>query len=468
MATSSVPGNNSSEYASYMATQLAGRYTEDTQALLTEKTKAAAAVASGITKLNSALGAFDSSLVALTAKKSVLANSATFSSTVGTAVAGPAAVAGTYSFYVEQLATAGQISYGGLTDTAAAGSGSLNVVLADGTNFNVNLVNADKNLDGTLTAQEVAGAINTAAGNNATVTASTLTVNGATTLVLSSNATGADNAASLDTTGVTNLALKAMFDDVSQQTQLVTAKDAIVWVGPQGTGTKMQQASNTYAVVDDVKMTFTSAQAVGAAPVTLTVAPDSAATKSNVQSFVDAFNKLNAVLDELGYVGDIAANKAPGPFANDAGLKALRARMQDLLRKPVGGQSLATFGITAQRDGTVAVDSTRLAKTIAANPEALDNIFGTASLANTSALLGGLDKLVNQWTSSVKGQIGQRRSSNDRLQVSLTDRQVTLDNQYNNAYKRYLAQFTQLQSLQNQMAQNTGLFDALFSSSKDT
>ncbi|CAN7285444.1 flagellar filament capping protein FliD [Pseudoduganella sp. LjRoot289] len=465
---STVPGTNSSEYASYMATQLAGRYTEETQALLTDKTKAAAAVASGITKLNSALGTFDSSLLALTAKKSVLANSATFSSTVGTATAGPAAVAGTYSFYVEQLATAGQISYGGLSDTAAAGSGSLNVVLADGTNFNVNLVNADKNLDGTLTAQEVASAINTAADNNSTVTASTLTVNGATTLVLSSNATGVDNAASLDTSGVTNLALKAMFDDVAQQTQLVTARDAIVWVGPQGTGTKMQQASNTYAVVDDVKMTFTSAQAVGAPPVTLTVAPDSSATQSNVQSFVDAFNKLNAVLDELGFVGDIANNKAPGPFANDAGLKALRNRMQELLRKPVGGQSLATFGITAQRDGTVAVDGTRLAKTIAANPAALDTIFGTASLANTSALLGGLDKLMSQWTSSVKGQIGQRRTSNERLQTSLTDRQVTLDRQYNNAYKRYLQQFTQLQSLQNQMSQNTGLFDAMFSNSKDS
>eukprot|EP01036_Dinobryon_divergens_P042185 gene42184-56029_t len=51
------------------------------------------------------------------------------------APAGPAAVAGTYSFYVEQLATAGQIAYGGISDTAAAGSGSLNVVLADGTVF---------------------------------------------------------------------------------------------------------------------------------------------------------------------------------------------------------------------------------------------------------------------------------------------------------------------------------------------
>jgi flagellar hook-associated protein 2 len=451
-----------------MATQLATRYTEDAQTLLTAKTGAATLQAAGISKLSSALSAFDSSLLAISAKKSVLSNSATFSAEVGTATAGPTAVAGNYNFYVEQLATAGQVAYGGLSDSAAAGSGSLNVVLADGTNFNVNLVNADKNLDGTLSAQEVATAINLAADNDSSVTASTLTVNGATTLVLTSNATGAANSASLDTSGVTNLALKAMFDDVSQRKQLVAAQDAVVWVGAQGTGTKMQQASNTFAVVDDVKMTFTKAQAVGAAPVSLTVKPDTSGTQANVQAFVDAYNKLNAVLDELTYVGDTANKKAPGAFANDAGLNALRLRMQGMLRQPVNGTSLPVYGIVAKRDGTLELDSKQLAKSVALNPDGLDKIFGTGNLGNASALLGGLDKLLGTWTSSVNGQIGQRRTSNDRLQKSLGDRQVTLDGQFNNAYKRYAAQFTTLQKLQGQMSQNTGIFDALFGNNKDS
>ena len=471
MATS-VPGSGSADYPAYMATQLATRYTEASQVLLDDKSKLASSGASGISKLSSAMSTFTSSLLAMTTKQSVLANTAGFSSDVGTATAGAAAAAGTYNFYVEQLATAGQIAYGGITDTAAAGSGSLNVVLADGTNFNVNLVNADKNLDGTLTAQEVATAINMAADNNSTVTAATMTVNGATSLVLTSSATGVDKAATIDASNVTSASLKAELEDAGTQTQLVTAQDAVVWVGaPDGnpaSPNRMQQASNTYAVVNDVKMTFTKAQGVGDAPVTLTVKPDSAGTKANVQAFVDAYNQLNKVLDELTFVGDTPNNKAPGPFANDAGLKALRSRMQDMLRAQTDGVSLPVFGITAQRDGTLALNADRLAKSIAANPETLDKIFGTSSLNNTSALLGGLDQLLKTWTNSVDGYIGVRREANERLQSTLTTRQTALDNLFNNSYKRYLQQFTTLQQLQNQMSQNTGLFDALFSSSKDT
>jgi flagellar hook-associated protein 2 len=471
MATTSVPGSSSPDYPAYMASQLATRYTEASQALLDDKTKAASSGASGISKLSSAMSTFSSAMLAMTTKKSVLANAATFSSDLGTATAGPAAVAGTYNFYVEQLATAGQIAYGGITDTAAAGSGSLNVVLADGTNFNVNLVNADKNLDGNLTAQEVATAINLAADNNSTVTASTMTVNGSTTLVLTSNGTGVDNAATIDASGVTSASLKAQLQNAGTQTQLVTAQDAVVWLGaPDGnpaSPNRMQQASNTFAVVNDVKMTFTKAQGVGDAPVTLTVKADNAGTKANVQAFVDAYNQLTKVLDELTFVGDTPNNKAPGPFANDAGLKALRSRMQDLLRKETAGVSLPVFGITAQRDGTLAVNADRLAKGIATSPDTLDKIFGTASLNDTSALLGGLDKLLKTWTNSVDGFIGVRREANERLQTSLVDRQSALDNLFNNSYKRYLQQFTTLQQLRDQMAQNTSMFDALFSNSKD-
>jgi len=467
MATS-VPGSGSADYPSYMAAQLATRYTEATQTLLTDKTKAATTAGSGITKLSSAMSTFSSSLLALSGKKSVLANAATLSGDIGSATAGPAAVAGSYSFYVEQLATAGQIAYGGITDTAAAGAGSLNVVLADGTNFNVNLVNADKNLDGNLTAQEVATAINTAADNDSSVTASTMTVNGSTSLVLTSSATGVDKAATIDATNVGG-PLKAMLEDPATQTQLVTAQDAVVWVGAPGGDpqNRMQQASNTFAVVNDVKMTFTKAQTDGV-PATLTVAADNAGTKANVQAFVDAYNQLNAVLDELSYVGDIANNKAAGPLANDAGLKALRARMQTMMRNSVDGASLPIYGITAQRDGTLAVNADRLAKSIAANPEGLDKIFGTDDLSNANTLLGGLDLQMKNWTNSVDGFIGERRTANERLQDRLVDRQAALDSLFDNSYKRYLQQFTTLQQVQNQMAQNTGLFEALFSNSKDT
>jgi flagellar hook-associated protein 2 len=80
-------------------------------------------------------------------------------------------------------------------------------------------------------------------------------------------------------------------------------------------------------------------------------------------------------------------------------------------------------------------------------------------------VLGGLSKLMDQWTDTTKGQIATRKDSNSKLQTALTTRQAVLDTQYDNAYKRYLMQFTQLQSLQSQMSNTGSMFEALFNKS---
>ena len=63
------------------------------------------------------------------------------------------------------------------------------------------------------------------------------------------------------------------------------------------------------------------------------------------------------------------------------------------------------------------------------------------------------------------GYIGSRKEAVTKLQSTLTDRQAVLKNQFDNAYNRYLAQFTQLQSLQSQMSGTTSMFEAMFSKS---
>ncbi|HEU4844550.1 MAG TPA: flagellar filament capping protein FliD [Burkholderiaceae bacterium] len=449
------------------ATNLANAYIAGNKAILDDQTSTANATATALGTLGTAMSAFQSALSALASSTtSVTANSAVFSNTaIGTASAKASAVAGTYSFYVEQLATAGQVSYGNVPDnTVAASAGTLNVTLADGSSFQINLANADTDHDNILSTKEVAAAINIAAGNNSRVTASTLNINGQTTLVLSANQTGASNAVSLDASGVTDATLQTQLSAGNQKT-VVTANDAIVWVGAQGTGTKVQQASNTYNLIDNVSMTFTKAQAVGDAPVTLTVANDASATKANVQKFIDAYNALNTVLNTLTLAADASKKSNSGPFAADAGVTALRNRMLAAVRTVgANGQSLVAYGITAQRDGSLVLDSTKLtlSKAIAANPTGLDTLFGSVT-AGTGAL-GALDKLLGKWTDITHGQISTRKTSVTKLQSALTDRQAVLQNQYDSAYKRYLTQFTALQQLQAQMNNNSNLFSALFSS----
>lgn len=446
------------------ATGLANNYVGPTKAILDAQAAKAKATSSALTTLGSALSAFQGALAGLTSgTKSVTANAATMSNTaVATASANSKAVAGTYSFYVEQLATAGQVSYN-VADSIATNAGSLNIALADGSTFQVALTNADSDLDGKLSAKEIAAAVNVAATNNSRVSASTMTVNGVSKLVLTSTQTGANNAvASIDVSGLGDPALQA---DLSAQTVLSAASNAIVWIGGQN-GTKIEQASNTITAIDDVSFTVTQAQAANAAPVTLTVAPDKSGTAANVQTFVTAYNTLLGVMNTLTASGVDSADGSAAALHGDAGLASLRDRLGSALRAATGGQSLINFGIAAGRDGMLTLDTARLNKTVGANPAALDALFGKAGVgaAAGTGVLGAMNKLASGWTNVTSGYIGARKTVATKQQSDVTDRLASLEVQFNSAYKRYLTQFTKLQELQASMTSTSNLFTAMFSS----
>jgi flagellar hook-associated protein 2 len=179
---------------------------------------------------------------------------------------------------------------------------------------------------------------------------------------------------------------------------------------------------------------------------------------------VDAYNKLKAAVDGLVSPGDTASGGAAGAFAGDSGVRAQRDRLVSLVRG-TGATSLAVFGIIATREGTLSVDSTKLTKALAANPTGLDTLVGNSG-ATPTGIAGKLDTYLKMWTNST-GQINSRKEAVTKLQATLTDRQTALDRQYDSAYARYLAQFTQLQTIQSSMSYNTSLFDAMFSSSKE-
>lgn len=462
MASTTATGGVKYDPAS-TAAALAESFMSGRQDALTTQTKRNAATTSALTTLKAALKTYQASLAALSTQKSMISQTATFgSSGYGTASATSTAIAGTYSFFVDQLASASQVSFGNLADTPA-GTGTLVV-----NGFSVDLGTADKDADGTLTPKELAAAINAAPLNASSVSASILTVNGQTQMVLTSSATGAASQITLDTSGVVNgdPTLVDLLNDPANVTNLAVGQDAIVYLGSKDTGTMMTQASNTFNVIDQVTMTFTKAQAAADAPLTLTVGTDSSATTANVQGFVDAYNKLKGVLDGLTSVGDPKKGIPAAVLANDGPLSVLRTRMLDILRTSVPGvtQTLAGYGITSGRDGLLTLNPSKLASGLALSPTGLDALIGSTGTATSMA--GKLDKVMNSWSHSITGQLTTRQAVSSKMQVTLEKRQSELDDQYNSAYKRYLAQFTQLQTLQSQMDSNVNMFDAMFDSKK--
>lgn len=443
------------------ATALAEKYVASRRDMLASQTAQAAATERGLTTLGSAISAFQTSLAALTGTgKTLYAQSVTFSDAAfGSGTASAAAPAGTYAFFVKQLATPSQVAFAGLTgDTGAAGL--LGVDMGGVEAFNIDLAAADSDGDGTLSTRELAAAINAAPANAGKITASVITTGTTSELVLSSKQTGADTTITLDTSALTGAPNLVAANAPGAMRTLTVARNAIVHVGAES-GTPIEQASNTFTNIEGVTMTFTKAQASGAAPVTITAGANTAATTANVQAFITAYNTLKTGLAKLIFPGDPSAGSAAGTFATDGGVRALHDRLVGLVR-PAGGASLASFGIIAAKDGTLELRADRLASQLALTPTGLDKLIGSTGAASPSGIANELNKYLKSWNDAASGQIVQRKSATQNLQSTLSEREALIDGQYNTAYQRYLAQFTQLQTLQGVMNQNVSLFDALF------
>ena len=438
-----------------MATQLATLYTQGTQDIITRDSKSADATNAGYTRLRSALSAFNTAMDALSGKKGLVKNSLSFAgSSAATGSAAASAQPGTYSFFVEAVASNHQVAFADLPAVPVATGGPLVIQQADGSSFNVNLLMADADGNGTISQTEIARAINQASGNAGKVTAQVVNTGNGSQLILSSGASGEDGAITVDASGLPAGALKDALS--ATPNELAQARDAVVWLGDQGSGVRIQQASNTVTAIDGVTLNLTRPMSTGDAPATLTVAADDAGTAENVRGFVNAFNTLQGVINDLTKTDINAATR--GVFASDSGVRALRTRLNDILRQDFNGVRLSELGISTDRQGALTFDAAKLEKKLDAMPDALDKAFGSSSLSAPSGVLGSMNTYLKTWLDSGSGQIKRRQDSVQTMQRDITNRQSRLDEQFAMSYERYLLQFTQLQSLMGQLNQTSGMF----------
>ncbi len=446
-----------------MASELANAYVAGAQKLLTSQSQKAQTTSTALGKLQSALSAFETAMGGLSTRKGLVQRTATLSG-AGSAISGATATSSaqpaSHQVFVEQVATVHQIAFEDLPAVPVALGGPLVVQLGDGSQFSVDLTTADQNSDGTISHAEIARAINLAELNQGKVSASIASSGGQTHLVLSAGASGAQASVSLDASGLPASALKTA---LASGHTLVAAQDAVVWLGAQGSGLRLQQATNSFTAIEGVTLTLAQPMATGSAPATVTVANDNSATTEKLQAFVNAYNTLEKALDELTALGKEGA--ASAAFASDASVRALRSRLSNALRLEVGGTRLMDFGISTSRDGAISLDSAKLGRALQAQPEKLDALFGHTGLVGASGVLGALQAAADSWTDTTTGQIKRRQDQLQVTQKRIAERQDRLEMQYENAYQRYLAQFTRLQNLQSQMSETSGLFATMGASS---
>lgn len=350
------------------------------------------------------------------------------------------ASAGSYSLEVSQLAQA-QTSVSGVAvpATTVFGTGTLAIKVGSKDAVNITLADGD---DTTLAG--IASKINDA---GAGVVATVVTDSTGQRLMLRGSTTGSETAFTVTaSSGFATAPAGSLGFTATQNAQDTKAKL---------NGLDITSATRDFAdVVSGLKFTA-SKVTTATGPVGITVTSDTATTKKNIQTFVDAYNAINdLVSSSTKYDVD---SKSAGLLQGDATALNLQNMLRNVIGSSTAGGAFATLsdiGIAVQRGGALKVDSAKLDKSLAADAAGVKNLFANAS-ADDSAK--GLAVRLKALTTQMLSFDGTFNAKTDAL--TSADKRNGVEQDKVNARaaaleKRLNAQYT---ALDKQMASLTSL-----------
>lgn len=386
--------------------------------------------------LNSSLASFQTALgnLSTSTKFNVQATSVS-DSTVFSATANGQATNGSYTVNVTQLAQNHKLATAGFANTTdVVGSGTLTIDFGTydttGNSFTPNPATTSKTIaipSGSNSLQGIRDAINAA---NVGVTASIVNDGSASgnRLVMTSTNSGAansikvsvadDDSNNLDDTGLSALAFDPTLTSGSGKnlTQLQTAQNALLNVD----GIAISKPSNV--VSDAVQGVTLNLLKVSTSAVNLGVNTDSTAIATSVNAFVTAYNNLNTTIRNLTKFDSTTPTNS-GALMGDATTRSIATQVKNVVTSAVATdgafKSLSQIGVAFQRDGSLAVDSTKLQAAIAQSPADIAKLF--ANSATTS------DSQISYTGSSSKTLSGTYAITVTQLGSSSVDTQGTIN-----------------------------------------
>lgn len=420
-----------------MAKQLAGFDVQTLQSQLKTQKARLTAQQNALKSLKSNLTDFRTSLTNLNKSSSgMLKTSASMSAeNMAKATTTSDARKGTYNLFIEQLASSHQVAYDGLKDDDVKNAtGSMNI--------EINGKSIAIDMDGVDSLAGLAKAINGMDGNPG-VTASLVRTGGEVRLMLSSDKSGAENA-------ITLTGQPAAMNSVSS---ISAAQDSIVYLGdPQNGGMQITNSTNTLTnLIDGVTLELNQTHKTGDAPLRINVGVDNTETQAQINTFVESYNKLVTALGALTASGSSSTDR--GAFAGDASITSLRRELNDMLRTSIDGLDITQFGLSADKDGKLTLDSDKLKEKLTDDPGKLNAFFN-----GNGGLLKKMDKSLDRLLSITSGDIKSREETNRRRETELSDRSDKISTRYDTAYNRYLQQFTRMQSVLQQMNNTASMF----------
>ena len=283
------------------------------------------------------------------------------------------------------------------------------------------------------------------------VTASLVNDSTGTRLVLRSSDTGASNAFRVTATtsgppapGQTSLDMLGADPSGAGATGMSVkqpAQDALFTVD----GLELSSASNR--VTDAVDGITLELRREGPDPVEVQVASDTDTLKAAVKKLVDAYGAVNALVAEnTRYDPD---TKSAGTLQGDFNVNAIQSRLRAVLQQSVAGVAsggfsrLSDVGITLQRNGSLAIDESRLVAALA-KPEQVGKLFTAADPdPSKTGMAHRFNKVVFDMLAT-EGTINVATESLGRVKRDLDVRQEQLERRVVNSRDRLLRQYTEL------------------------
>jgi flagellar hook-associated protein 2 len=515
MTTSSVSGNNAATSSAGITTSsidvagiVGSLITAEKQPLtgLNSQITSYQTKISAIGTVQSALSSFQTAAQGLSRLtfNTFLATSS--NSTALSATASSIAKPANYSLSVAQLAQAQNlVATGQASSTSAIGSGSPTTLTFDfgtisgGTLSNGTYSGASFASNGVTTKSVTIDASNNTLSGirdainaaNVGVTASIINDGSASPyrLVLNSNTSGLADSMKISVAGDAALGTLLAQDPAGTQnlSQTSAAQNANFTVN----GIAISKASNT--VGDVVPGVTLNLAGVSTTPFTLSVAPDVSSVSKAISSFVTTYNDtVKAIQSQTSYD---PTTKTAGTLQGDVSLSIIQSQMAAMITTSMGSTSngysnLTQIGIGFQKDGTLALDTTKLNNALSANYQGVANLFTaagsstdslvsyTAANSNTKAGKYGVDitQLATQATAvgSTAAGLTITTGSNDTLNLTIDGISTSLTLPAGTYTAAALA--TQLQTLINSSApisaagksvtvsQNAGVFTLTSSS----
>jgi len=403
--------------------------------------------------LKSVLSTFQDSVKALAKPALFNGYKATLADTTAATVStSSSASAGTHDIEVQSLAQAQKIkSEAFATTDTVIGSGTLTI----GT-FTANAEKTAKTITidpAKSTLADIRSAINEA---NAGVTASIVNDGSGNRLVISSKDSGLANALKIsvndtdgnhtDNAGLSKLAFDASTGGVSNMTETVAARNAVMVID----GIPVTKSSNT--INDALEgVTFNLLKANPGTTTTLTVEKDKSNVEAAVNAFVKAYNDLEKTIGNLSRYD--AANKQASVLTGDSTMRMIQNRMRAMLggnQSAAGGiNSLSELGISFQKDGTLALDNNKLSAVLNNPDKNIAAFFTTQGGDDTTSVEGfasRLSELIDGMTRS-DGLISSRMDGINSTIKGIGKQREALEFRLESVEKRLRAQFTALDTM---------------------